>query len=141
MKRSKAVPLLMLGTLTLLTACESREDVTTRQNSYRSVEDCKKDWGNDDKDCTSTRHSNGMFIYMGPRYIYNHGMAPMAINNDGSRRALPNSYLNRPGSKSTATHATSTKSSFSSGSRSGGSGYSGGRGGFGGSAHGFSGGG
>lgn len=137
MKRSKAVPLLMLGTISLLTACEARQEITTRQNSYRSAEDCRKDWGNDAKDCTTTRHaSSGAFVYLGPRYIWNHGGgAPMAMLPDGSTRSLPNSYLSRPGSTSTATHATVSRSVVSGG------GSSGGRGGFGGTAHGFSGGG
>lgn len=141
MKRSKAVPLLMLGTLGLIAGCGQSQDIQTRQNSYRSVEDCRKDWGNDEKDCTrGTARSGGGFVYMGPRYIWNHGGGvPMAVNPDGTQRALPNSYLNRPGSVSTATHATVSRTSVGSGARS--SGFSGSRGGFGGTAHGFSGGG
>ena len=141
MKRSKAVPLLMLGTLGLLAGCgsDSRE-IQTRQNSYRSVEDCRKDWGNDDDDCERTRTKSGGFVYMGPRYVWNHGGGmPYAIRKDGTQKALPNSYLNRPGSVSTATHATVSR--FSGGSGASASGYSGSRGGFGSTARGFSGGG
>jgi hypothetical protein len=146
MKRSKAVPLLMLGTLGLLAGCgsDSRE-IQTRQNNYRSVEDCRKDWGNDEKDCQRSSSRAGGYAYVGPRYIWNHGAGyPMAVNSDGSQRQLTNSYLSRPGAASTATSATVSRSTFSSntsssGARSSGSSVS--RGGFGSTARGFSGGG
>jgi hypothetical protein len=143
MKRSKAVPLLMLGTLGLLAGCgsDSRE-IQTRQNNYRSVEDCRKDWGNDEKDCQRTTTRSGGVGYVGPRYIWNHGGGvPMAVNSDGSQRPLNNSYLSRPGSVSAATSATVSRSTFSGSSGAHASGYSGSRGGFGGTARGFSGGG
>lgn len=141
MKRSKAVPMLMLGTIGLLAGCgsDSRE-IQTRQNNYRSVEDCRKDWGNDEKDCQRSSGRAGA-AYVGPRYIWNHGAGyPMAVNPDGSQRALKNSYLSKPGSTSTATSATVSRSSFSSsGAHSSSSSAS--RGGFGSTARGFSGGG
>lgn len=139
MKRSKAVPLLMLGTLGLIAGCSQSQDIQTRQNSYRSMEDCRKDWGNSEKDCTRTTTKTGGVGYVGPRYIWNHGSGvPMAVNPDGTQRPLNNSYLSRPGAVSTATHATVSRTTFS-GAKS--SGFSGSRGGFGGTAHGFSGGG
>ena len=128
MKRSKVIPLVLIGTMSIFGAgCSRTETVTTKQNEYRTAEDCRKDWGNDNRDCTM--RSNGMG-YVGPHYMYNHGGGyPMAVNSDGTTRALPNSYLSRPGS-------TSAASSVSSGSRSIGSSASSSvsRGGFGSSA-------
>ena len=136
MKRSKAVPLLMLGTLGILSGCAPSPDtVEVRQNNYRNMEDCRKDWGKDaDREC---RRSGGG--YVGPRYVWNHtGGYPMAVNNDGSTRQLSNSYLNRPGSTSSAVNATVTRSNVSSFRSGAVSGASVSRGGFGGTSHGFS---
>ena len=104
MKRSRVVPLVLIGTMVSLAGCGPRmEEVNVRQNAYNSREDCKKDWGDDDRDC-SPRSGGG---YYGPRYIYNHGAGvPMAIGNDGTARPLSNSYLTKPGSISSATSAT-----------------------------------
>lgn len=107
MKRSAAVPLLLLGTLTALTGCgPSMDEVGYRQNRYASREDCLRDWGNDERDC---RSSGAGGAYLGPRYIYSHGGGyPMAIDPDGTTRQLPNSYLTRPGARSTAQSAMSS---------------------------------
>lgn len=149
MKRSIAIPLVLLGTLGSLVGCGPQaQNINVKQHAYNSREDCKKDWGDDDRDCTP--RSGGSGGYFGPRYVYNHGAGvPMAIGQDGTSRALNNSYLSRPGSTSTATSAMqhqqmvmSNSSAYSSATRAGavpakvsaGSSSSVSRGGFGGSA-------
>ncbi len=137
----------MLGALGL-TGCEpaSNQDYEApkqvtqevRQSSYVSKEACEKDWGNDAKDCVRPHAGS---TYMGPRYIYSHGGGyPMALEPDGSTRALPNSYLSRPNPppSTAATTAVSTHTTTTSVARGGGTVS---RGGFGGTAHGMSGGG
>ena len=136
MKRSKAVPLLMLGTLSILSGCARTQDtVDVKQNSYRSMEDCRKDWGRDaDRECK--RSGSG---YVGPRYVWNHAAGyPMAVNNDGSTRQLSNSYLSKPGSTSAAVNATVQRSPVSSFRANAVSGATVSRGGFGSTARGFS---
>ena len=46
MKRSKQVPLILLGALTSLTGC-SRSDLpaTAQQGCYATLQDCRDDWG------------------------------------------------------------------------------------------------
>ncbi len=127
MKKSSQVPLLVIGTVSLLGGCTPYDNtpVEVSQNTYASQEDCRKDWGNDDRDCQPSG-SGGGGSYVGPRYYWDHSTGrPYAIDPNGQTRALPNSYLNR----ATPTNATRiTRTSVS-------------RGGFGSSAHGFSGGG
>lgn len=130
-KRSRAVPLILLGTLTLLTGCDRTEPVEVQQSTYASREDCVADWGQDDRDCRPAGSATGGHYY-GPRYYWHHGGGyPVAMDPDGSKRPLTNSYLNRPGTSTRATGITSH-------------GYLGGtrtsRGGFGGFMRGFSGG-
>jgi hypothetical protein len=115
MKRSRVIPLVLLGTLVTLAGCgPSPQNVNVRQNAYNSKEDCKKDWGDDDRDCTPRSGNSG---YYGPRYIYNHGAGvPMAIGQDGSSRPLANSYLTKPGAVSPAIGATIGQASVMSNS-------------------------
>lgn len=147
MKRSRAVPLILLGTLSLLTACGQGEKTEIKQHNYASREDCLSDWGRDERDCRPARSGTG---YMGPRYFWHHGGGyPVAVDNDGSTRPLPNSYMSRPGttSRSTGTTISHISGRYSGGGAQMGGARSGGgggghtsRGGFGGTAHGFSGG-
>lgn len=105
MKASKAIPLVLIGTI--IVGCE--DDYPTppafdkvMQSSYKSKSDCEKDWGSDARDCKPHPTGGG---YVGPRYIYNHAAGhPMAVAADGSVRTLPNSYLSpgRTGAQSTA---------------------------------------
>ena len=144
MKRSRAVPLILLGTLSLLTACGQGEKTELKQQNYASREDCLNDWGRDERDCRPARSGIG---YVGPRYFWHHGGGhPVAVDADGSTRPLPNSYLSRPGTTSRATGITTTTSRISGrytsgGARMGGGGGTISRGGFGGTSRGFSGGG
>lgn len=63
MKRSKSIPLLMLGSLSMLSGCGPAIDsqpmvapldaaAPMLQNHYGSKEECVADWGSDERDCT-----------------------------------------------------------------------------------------
>lgn len=121
MKKSKTIQLLMLGGALSLTGCSGdydSDDLRVKrevsQNQYASKEACMKDWGKDDeKEC---RSSNGVGGYSGPHYFYSHGSSPMIVNNDGTYRAAPNSYLAKPGTVSTSqSSVTSTATTISRG--------------------------
>jgi homospermidine synthase len=120
MKKSKYVPLHILGTLTLLAACDSGNNVrNVQQNTYANREDCSKDWGNPDQNC---RPSGATGIYIGPRYIWNRGAGyPVAIDSNGQTRVLADAPLAH-GAPSTAVRTVSMSVV---------------RGGFGGTAEGF----
>lgn len=95
MKRSKVIPLVLLGTLTLA-ACGDEEQDTKQlqQQQYKSMADCQKDWGTDQRNCQQQANSHGGFLYMGPRYYYDHTYGyPVAVNGDGTTRIVPNSYI------------------------------------------------
>lgn len=95
LKRSKAVPLVLLGTLGLvaLSGCDDRQEV--KQNQYKSLDDCRRDWGNDPNNCRS-QGSGSSFVYLGPRYYYDRSAGmPMAIDPNGSTRPVVGSYLSR----------------------------------------------
>jgi hypothetical protein len=146
MKKSRAVPLILLGTLTLLNACKDRGETEYKQQTYASREDCMSDWGRDERDCRPARSGgSGGGAYLGPRYYWLHsGGYPMAVDPDGRTRPLPNSYLTNPGSTSKAISTTSTSGRIGGHYTGGGAQMGGGhttRGGFGGTAHGMSGGG
>lgn len=62
MKRSRKVPLLVIGTLTLA-GCDNPNSASfmtdtvqqeVKQEFYTSLEDCQRDWGNDPRDCSPT---------------------------------------------------------------------------------------
>lgn len=78
----------MLGTL--LAGCDQDEytdslDVEVQQEQYASLDECRRDWDGDDFcDPTPITQSNGLLVYMGPRYYYNHSMGmPMVISRAG----------------------------------------------------------
>lgn len=125
MKKSNKVPLLMIGTVSVLGGCGfySNKPVEVSQNVYANQSDCRSDWGYDDRDCRYTGQGGG---YLGPRYYWDHSTGrPYAIDPDGQTRALPQSTVSRA-APSKATNVI--RSSVS-------------RGGFGSFARGFSGGG
>ncbi len=137
MKRSKQVPLLILGSLSLLTGCEesgiNRERIN--QNSYATIDDCRKDWGQQEN-CEPVRHQGGsginplMMSYLGPRYHWDRSaQRPMVIDGDSIRPAR--SGLASVGAPATARSSTSQSVSIAPAPR----------GGFGSTARGFSGGG
>lgn len=144
MKRSRKVPLVLLGSFSLLVSCGQDKQTEIRQHTYASREDCLEDWGRDERDCHPAK-SGG---YAGPRYFWHHsGGYPVAIDTDGSTRPLPRSNLAQPGATTRAT-STHTMLGHVGGATSigkttarvgGGSGHTT-RGGFGGMAFGFSGG-
>jgi uncharacterized protein YgiB involved in biofilm formation len=133
MKRSKAVPLVLIGTLgfVALTGCEKQEEI--KQNQYRSMDDCRRDWGDDSRNCTARTSNGAVMTYVGPRYFYdrNAGM-PMVIEPNGATRPISGTYLSR-GVPSTAINTVVTGRATSGGSVA--------RGGFGGRAAAISGGG
>ena len=146
MKKSRQVPLILLGSLSLFVGCSQSEQATQteiRQHTYASREDCLNDWGRDERDCQPEKSGRG---YRGPRYYWHHtGGYPIALEPDGSSRPLPNSHL-RAGiaTKATSTHTMlgHVRGATSIGKTTGhiGGGHTS-RGGFGGTAHGISGGG
>lgn len=118
MKKSRTVPLILLGTLALAACGQAEPQMNTRQNQYASADDCRKDWGADSRDCKQSSSGGG---YVGPHYMWNHGAGhPVAIDPaTGQQRALTNSYLTRPGAVSTARSATTSSFSRAGASRGG----------------------
>ncbi|WP_088179372.1 hypothetical protein [Zoogloea sp. LCSB751] len=136
MKRSKKIPLLVIGTAGLLAGCSGSSDMQElKQDFYAGREACEKDWGSDPRNCreesgggagsggSSGRTSSSGSTYAGPRYYWDRSAGhPVAVSSSGETRVVSDSYLSR-GAPSTA-HGT-VVSSVS-------------RGGFGSTAHGFS---
>lgn len=137
MKRSRKIPLLVIGTAGLITGCDGGGDVQeVRQDFYASREACEKDWGLDPRNChddgggsgggsgyggSSGSRSNS--TYAGPRYYWDRSAGhPIAVSPSGETRVVSDSYLSR-GAQSAARGTTVSSVS---------------RGGFGSSAHGFS---
>lgn len=94
MKKSKAVPLLLLGSTAVLTACtpdiadqQPQQQVEeTRQDVYTTMEECDLDW--DDDECEDRGG-----LYLGPRYFYVHGArTPYLIDRKGRSYAVPSHY-------------------------------------------------
>lgn len=123
MKRSTYVRLILLGSALGLYGCdEVREDL--QQQRYASLDECRHDWG-DPADCRQSPSMVGHGVYyFGPRYYWDPNLGrPMALNADGTARAINDAHITRTGS---LTGITSRVGSVS-------------RGGFGASAHGFGG--
>jgi uncharacterized protein YgiB involved in biofilm formation len=123
MKRSAYVQLILLGSAMGLYACdEVRQDLV--QQRYASFDECHHDWG-DPADCRQSFAVAGQSpYYYGPRYYWDPNLGrPMAVNADGTTRAISDAHITRTGS---LTGITSRVGSVS-------------RGGFGSSAHHFGG--
>jgi uncharacterized protein YgiB involved in biofilm formation len=121
MKRSTYVQLILLGSGMGLYACgDVREDL--KQQRYASYDECRRDWGTP-TDCRQSAAVAGQpLYYFGPRYYWDPNLArPIAVNPDGTTRAIANAHITSAGS---ASGVTSRVGSFA-------------RGGFGSSAHGF----
>ena len=90
MKKSKTVPLFLLGSTALLAGCtpDYAEPVQeTRQDAYSTVEACDRDW----VDNVCERNSGG--YYLGPRYFYSHAdRTPYVIDREGRTRPMPSHY-------------------------------------------------
>lgn len=88
MKKSKAVPLLLLGSTALLAGCKpNQQPQETRQDAYATIEACDRDWVDDE--CV---HSGGG-VYLGPRYFYSHdNHTPYVIDRNGRTRPMPSHY-------------------------------------------------
>lgn len=153
MKRSRRVPLVLIGTLVGLSGCgQDEEQVPVGRQAYQSLDDCTRDWG-DSRYCSpdgagqqvasgaqassvaaaGTTASGGTShgssgVYLGPRYYWDRDIGkPVAIDNEGNWRPVNNTRI-------TGTNGSSSARAF-------GAGVHASRGGFGSSAHGFSGGG
>lgn len=119
MKISKEVPLLILGSASLLAFCTTDDDRALTQNTYASLQDCRQDWGNDERNCQYSGGGN----YVGPRYYWDHETRrPYAVDPDGSTRALPNSYSTASSKATRVSHSSITRRGFGSTAR----GFSGG---------------
>ena len=107
MKRSKQVPLILLGALTSLAGC-SRSDLpaTAQQGCYATLQDCRDDWG-DTGLCTKapaapgapgvqnaatpcaatatrpTSTSHGAAFFIGPRYYWDRSAGRPMVVEDG----------------------------------------------------------
>lgn len=99
----KKILVLTLAVLAL-SACGPSPDeevhadlVKTTQNHYATVDDCRKDWGTDPRDCQPAPANNPHGVgFVSPMYIWAPSMGhPYAVNNDGTSRALTSSYLAR----------------------------------------------
>lgn len=136
MKRSKQVPLLVLGIITTVSGCVPTDapSAVESQNYYATVEDCQKDWGEQDM-CkpAPAGHSSGA-AYLGPRYYWDHAAGrPMVVGSAGARAVTSGAASH--GAPAHAKGVATTTVSHAASGRS----FS--RGGFGSSVHGFSGGG
>ena len=154
--RTKTIVLALLGTG--LIGCDSQTKSVTQQ-TYRTLDDCRRDWGNDPDSCKSQAHGGGIVAgggasgsrggsYVGPRFYYDRNAGyPIVINDDGSTRPMPNSALRMTNGVSTVAHSTgisetTIRGGFGGGEGHGGEGGSGhGGGGEGGGGHGGGGGG
>ena len=135
MKRSKQVPLILLGALTSLTG-GSRSDVpaTAQQNCYATLQDCRDDWG-DTALCkqapaasvvpgapggqdvaapcaaTSTRStttSHGSAFFIGPRYYWDRSAGrPMVVEEGKVSLAKSGSASRGAPVHETSTHTVS----------------------------------
>jgi hypothetical protein len=89
MKKSKTVPLLLLGSTALLASCTPDQQPVQemRQDAYASIEACDRDWVDD----VCERSGGG--VYVGPRYFYSHdNHTPYVIDRHGHTRAMPAHY-------------------------------------------------
>ena len=123
MKRSTYVQLILLGSAMGLYACdEISQDL--KQQRYASLDECRRT-GEIRPIAGKPPVATGQpFPYFGPRYYWDPNLArPIAVNPDGTTRAIANAHITRTGSVSGVTTHVGTFS----------------RGGFGSSGHGFGG--
>lgn len=97
MKKSTAVPLLLLGSTALLAGCSpdrspQHRNQETRQDRYATIEACDRDWVDD----VCERSNSGVgssSVYVGPRYFYSHDNGtPYVIDRNGRTRPMPSHY-------------------------------------------------
>jgi hypothetical protein len=140
-RRSKAVPLWLLGSMVAVPGC-SGPTVPVLSQQYVSKDDCLQDWGNESycqpaPGVGTGGHGptgGGGYAYFGPRYYWSRDEnKPMVIDTDGEARPAAGTRINSAGSNVGANlHLGSTElGGFGSISR----------GGFGATGRGFSGGG
>jgi uncharacterized protein YgiB involved in biofilm formation len=106
-KRSKAVPLFVLGSVAVLPGCNAGHPVDLQQNRYQTLEDCEHDWG-DPGQCSPAPGSGAAgggsggaiggggrgTAYIGPRYYWDPDTRrPVTIAPNGESRPAPNAHL------------------------------------------------
>ena len=95
MKRSQAVPLVMIGTVIAVTGCGPSVETSVVQRSYTSLADCKKDW--DENQCSPQTYTSGSGYsggYYGPRYYWDRDAGkPMAVATDGTVTEISNAHV------------------------------------------------
>lgn len=128
MKKSEYVPLLIIGSVIVFNVWEPQRNHELKQQSYNSLDDCKKDWA--ENNCSSTPYGgtsgSGGGYYYGPRYYWDRNIGkPVSVASDGTKTEITNSRVT---SEYGTFGRTSTIGSIKTG-------------GFGSMAHGFSGGG
>jgi hypothetical protein len=112
--RTKTIVLALLGTG--LVGCDPHTESLIQQ-TYRSLDDCRRDWGNDADACRPQSHGAGAGgtggaggrgpSYVGPRFYYDRQAGyPIVINDDGSTRPMPNSALRNTHGVSSVAHST-----------------------------------
>lgn len=92
MKRSRRVPLVMLGLASALAGCS--EEVAVSQDRYATQADCVKDWGTTDY-CRQAPVQGGVWSsgYNGPRYYWDRSTGqPVAVLDSGEHRPMPNAH-------------------------------------------------
>lgn len=94
MKRSRCVPLVMLGLASALGGCS--EDVAVSQDRYTTQADCAKDWGSE-QNCrqqgSGSGGGGGTSGYNGPRYYWDRSKGqPVAVLDSGEHRPMPNAH-------------------------------------------------
>ena len=88
MKKSKAVPLLLLGSTALLAGCSpNQQPQETRRDAYSTAAACDRDWVDDVCERSGSGH------YLGPRYYYSHDNGtPYVVDRNGQTRPMPSHY-------------------------------------------------
>ncbi len=96
MRRSRCVPLVMLGLASALGGCS--EEVEVSQDQYASLTDCVKDWGSEQhcKPAPQQGNSGGTFVsYRGPRYYWDRTTGnPVAVLESGVHQQMPGAHPN-----------------------------------------------
>src|SRR4051812_18651070 len=96
LKKSEYVPLLILGSIIAFKTWEPPRNNELKQQSYNSLDDCKKDW--EENNCSSTPYGGtsgaGGGYYYGPRYYWDRSIGrPISVASDGTKTEITNSRV------------------------------------------------
>jgi len=94
-KRSRAVPLLVLGSIASLPGCAPDHPIDLQQKRYLTLEECQRDWGNDQPCAPGNRNdSGGRSYYYGPRYYWDsENNRPVTVDPNGQTHPLANTAV------------------------------------------------